>query len=118
MTRGRANAHTGTDTGIWLIDPDPTTEASNIATSINAAGNGSAVGVAATSAGAVVTITATTAGAGGNGIAIGGDVNSVGGGLTEGNANFPAVAPATRSTWAYNVLYVGVRTTSGFQPSA
>src|SRR5260370_37857459 len=106
MTRGRANAHTGTDTGIWLIDPDPTTEASNTATSINAAGNGSAVGVAATSAGAVVTITATTAGAGGNGIAIGGGVNSVGSGLTGDKDNFLGGAPETASISGYNDVYV------------
>jgi hypothetical protein len=107
MTAGGANANTGTDTGTWVIDPDPTTEASNIATSINAAGNGSAVGVASTSAGAVVTITATTAGAGGNGIAIGGDVNSVGSGLTVDNDNFLDGAPDTVSIAAYNDLYVG-----------
>lgn len=44
--------------------------AANLAAAINIAGNGSFVGVSATSAGAVVTITATTAGAAGNNITV------------------------------------------------
>jgi hypothetical protein len=107
LTAGASNANTGTNTGTWVIDPDPTIEASNIAASINAAGNGSAVGVSATSALAVATITATTAGAGGNAIRLGGDVDTPGGGLTVDNDNFLNGANDTVSIAAFNDLYVG-----------
>ena len=58
----------GTGLGTYPIDPDLTTEAANIAAAINLTGNGSLVGVSATSAGNVVTVAATTPGTSGNSI--------------------------------------------------
>jgi hypothetical protein len=116
LTAGASNANTGTNTGTWVIDPNPTVEASNIAASINAAGNGSAVGVSATSALAVTTITATTAGAGGNAIRLGGDVDTPGSGLTVDNDNFLNGANDTVSIAAFNDLYVGCVTSGASDP--
>jgi hypothetical protein len=65
LTAGASNSGT-----TFARSFNTTTQASNLATVINFAGNGSSVGVSATSAGAVVTVTATTAGTGGNSITL------------------------------------------------
>jgi len=118
LTGGGANVNTGLDTGTWVIDPNATTEASNIVASINATGNGDAVGVSATSAGPVVTITATVPGAGGNAIALGGDVDGSGTGLTADSLNFLDGANDTVSIAAFNDLYVGCVTSGVSSPQS
>jgi len=70
MTAAGANANTGTGTGTWNDSGTAANNATNFAAAINIAGNGSYVGVSATSSGAVVTITATTAGTAGNSISV------------------------------------------------
>lgn len=56
------NANTGTGTGDFTRASNTTTQAADIATALNLAGNGSYVGITATSSGAVVTITAIAGG--------------------------------------------------------
>ena len=115
---GATNANTGPDTGTWVINADPTTEASNIAASIIAIGNGNVVGVTATSAGPVVTITALVPGATGNAIRLGGDVDGAGTGLTADNLNLQDGASDTVSIAAFNDLYVGCVTDGVSSPQA
>jgi hypothetical protein len=107
LTGGATNANTGPLTGTWVIDPNATTEASNIAASINAIGNGNVVGVSASSTGPVVTITALLPGAAANAILLGGDVNGASTGLTADNLNLQDGASDTVSIAAFNDLYVG-----------
>jgi hypothetical protein len=101
-----------------VINADPTTEASNIAASIIAIGNGNVVGVTATSAGPVVTITALVPGATGNAIRLGGDVDGAGTGLTADNLNLQDGASDTVSIAAFNDLYVGCVTDGVSSPQA
>ncbi len=71
MTAAGVNAHVGgagTGTGTFNQGASAANSATNLATAINIANNGSFVGVSATSAGTTVTITATTAGTAGNSI--------------------------------------------------
>lgn len=70
VASGGANANTGTGTGTYLSGGGTTSDAANLAIAINIPGNGSFVGVGASSSGATVTFTATTAGTVGNSITI------------------------------------------------
>lgn len=80
-----------------------TANATSLAAAINLAGNGSSVGVNATSAAGVVTIKATANGAGGNSIALGGTM--IGSqGVTDGGAAFTG-GVGTANIVAFNQLY-------------
>jgi hypothetical protein len=116
LTVGGANGNNGTNTGTWMINSDPTVEATNIAASINAVGDGNVVGVSATSNGAVVTLTAVAAGSAGNMIRLGGDVNGGGTGLTADNLNFQDGSSDTVSIAAFTDLYTGCVTDGLSEP--
>lgn len=115
MTAGTANANTGTGTGTWNAtgagSGTAATNASNLATAINTAGNGSHVGVSATSSGTVVTITATTAGTAGNSITVAAQAAT---NLTLTFANLVDGATGVPTIVAFDNLYSGC---SGTVPS-
>ncbi len=115
MTAAGANANTGTGTGTWNDGGGTgtaTTNATNFAAAINLAGNGSDVGVSATSSGAVVTITATTAGTAGNSITVAAQAAS---NMTWTFSNLVDGATGVPTIVAFNNLYSGC---SGTVPSA
>lgn len=87
-----ASTTLNTGTNFQVSNATPTTDATNLAAAINRVGNGDSVGVLATSAGGVVTVTATTTGTAGNSIT-----------LTEG--------PLTRFAWAGGTLTGGADAT-------
>ncbi len=115
MTAGTANANTGTGTGTWNAtgagSGTAATNASNLVTALNTAGNGSHVGVSATSTGAVVTITATTAGTAENSITVAAQAAS---NLTWTFANLVDGASGVPTIVAFDNLYSGC---SGTVPS-
>jgi hypothetical protein len=112
MTAGTTNANTGVGTGTFHRGTIARGSATNLATAINIANNGSFVGVSATSSGAVVTITATTAGSAGNSITITAQAAS---NFTPTFGNFADGASGVPSIVAYDNLYSSC---TGTVPSA
>lgn len=105
MTAAAANAHTGgagSGTGTFNRGASATASATGLATAIRIANNGSHVGVTATSAGAIVTITATTAGTAGNSITVAAQAAS---NLALTFANLVDGASGVASIVAYDNLY-------------
>ena len=111
MTAGITNSHTGTGTGTFSPGLSGAAgSASNLATALNIAGNGSHVGISATSAGATVTITASTGGTAGNSITLAAGAGFLGTHFTwnaASSATLEGGADGTASIAAYNNLYVG-----------
>ncbi len=109
LTAAAANAHTGVSTSgaaTFNRGANATASATGLAASINIANNGSFVGVSATSAGAVVTITATTAGTAGNSITVTGSAAPASN-LTLTFANLVNGASGVPTIVAFDNLYTG-----------
>ncbi len=87
MSPGSSSAHTGTGTGTYVASGNTTTEAGNFVTAMAVSGNGSYVGVTASSSGGVVTLTASTAGTAGNSITVA-----------------ASASPASNLTWTFSNL--------------
>lgn len=102
MIAAAANANLAAGIGTFTRTGSATTRATNLAAAINIAGNGSSVGVTASSAGAVVTVTSGTAGAGGNSITAttSGTIS-----FTWTFANFVNGASGVATVAAYSNLY-------------
>lgn len=115
LTAGTTNANTGTGTGTFNAGGSATASATNLATAIGIAGNGSYVGVSATNPSAgVVTITATTAGTAGNSITVTGSTSPA----SNFTATFPTLvdgASGVPTIVALDNLYSGC---TGTVPSA
>jgi hypothetical protein len=96
LTAGLVNLGT-----LFATSPTLATDAANLAAAINRPGNGSSVGVSATSSGATVIVSATTAGTAGNGITDGASMTGFTwdfGHLVDGATGVPTIV-------AYNKLY-------------
>jgi len=89
-----------------------TANALSLATAINLAGNGSSVGVSATSAAGVVTITAFAGGTGGNAITLTGTITTGPGAVTFGAATFAGGVAGQASIVAFDNLYSSCPVTS------
>ncbi len=108
MTAGTAAGHTGIGAGTFARSGNTTNQATDLANGINFAGNGSFVGVSATSAGSTVTITATTGGSAGNSITVTDTAASnFTWNATNGPLNLEGGADGTASIMALNNLYAG-----------
>ncbi|MGC2803757.1 MAG: hypothetical protein WCA41_18115 [Candidatus Acidiferrum sp.] len=102
LTARGANANTGTGTGTFIRTGGINARANNLATAINIAGNGSFVGVTATAAAGVVTVTSTTPGTAGNGITVASDPTSD---FTWNFATFVNGASGVATIAAFDNLY-------------
>ena len=103
LTAGTTTGNTGQGTGTFIRNATPATQASNIAAAINFTGNGSFVGVSASSAGNVVTVVAGTDGTSGNNIQVGGNAT----GVTWSFGQLQDGATGTPSILAFDNLYAG-----------
>ncbi len=107
MTGGSSGSGTAPN---FAVDNIPSDIASNLAADINTSGEGSSVGVSASTGGAGVTLTATTAGTGGNSIGV---TNNMSSSFSLPTANLSGGSDGTASgtTWPYWSVNAAVSTT-------
>jgi hypothetical protein len=103
LTAGSTTSNTGQGTGTFIRNSTNATQASNIAASINFAGNGSYAGVSAISAGNVVTVMAGNSGTSGNNILLSGNAT----GVSWSFQQLQNGATGTPSIVAFDNLYSG-----------
>jgi len=101
LTAGTTTSNTGINSGSFIRDATPATQATNIAASINLPGNGNISGLLASASGTVVTVWEVTTGTSGNNITVGGTAT----GVTWSFPNFQDGASGIPSIVAFSNLY-------------